>query len=185
MRIILIGPMGIGKSSVSKILASKMNFNHIEVDELREEMYVKIEGFSKEKERELAKKDQNELFLYWKPFEVKQLELIIANYDNAIIDVGGGHVVQEDKQLSSRIEELLNNEKFVFNLYYSFDKEEEIDFLSKRDDIPQDALPFYNELNKKMILANKYEKLAKYQMCVKNKTYEMIADEIINIVKKV
>lgn len=182
MKIIIIGPMGIGKSTVSKIISEKLDFKLYDFDELRYHMYLEMEGYSKDKERDIAINEPKEnLFKYWKPFEVKQLEILLEN-NEGIFDVGGGHVVQEDPSLYNRVYDLLKNEPYVINLYYCEDIDESIKALSYRGDIPEEALEFYGRLNTYFININMYKDFSKYNIETRNKTYEDIADEILKAI---
>ena len=183
MKLIMIGPMGIGKSTISQILSEKLKLRRYDFDELRNDMYINMREFSKEREREIALNEAREnLFEYWKPFDVEQMETLLLNNNEGIFDVGGGHVVQSNQTLYQRVYHLLKDEPYVFNLYFSNDIEESIEALSYRKDIPTENLEFYARLNADFIRANIYKDFSKFNICVKNKSYEDIAVEIIKTV---
>lgn len=180
VKIIIIGPMGIGKSTVSKLLSEKLNLPLYDMDELRDEMYKEMKEFNKDTERNIAlNKPKKELFEYWKPFEVKQLELLLQNKEG-VFDVGGGHVVQTDLDLHERVVNLLTNEPYVINLYYSESIGESVKALSSRDELPEESKEFYAELNKEFIEKDIYKDLGKYNISTIGKSYKNICDEIIN-----
>jgi shikimate dehydrogenase len=92
MKIVLIGFMGSGKSTVAAIVAKKLGEHLIEIDQLTE----KIAG---KKIKELVKSGGEELFRTYEAQAVKELE----NIANAVISTGGGTVLNEEsfKILSS------------------------------------------------------------------------------------
>lgn len=78
-RIYLIGFMGVGKSTIGKKLAYKLNFNFVDIDELFENKYkVSIhtffEKYGEKLFRELENKLLHDTFIY----------------DNTVISTGGG-----------------------------------------------------------------------------------------------
>jgi adenylate kinase family enzyme len=67
--VILIGPMGAGKSTQGKLLAAALGLPQCSMDEVRWDYYREI-GFDDERQREIGeKKGFAEIYRYWKPFE--------------------------------------------------------------------------------------------------------------------
>jgi len=78
-RIYLVGFMGVGKSTIGKKLAHKLNFNFIDLDNIFEEKYkISIDSFFKKYDEKLFRKMEN--------------ELLLSTFDktNTVISTGGG-----------------------------------------------------------------------------------------------
>lgn len=105
MKIVLIGFMGSGKTSVAESLAKTLNLKSIDMDEL----ILKDSGF----------KSINEIFEKKGEKSFREMELAVAeklvNIDDAIISTGGG-VVTEEQTMTP----LLKNSVVIY-LKLSFD----------------------------------------------------------------
>ena len=99
MRIVLIGPMGSGKSSIGKILAKKIDLKFFDIDKL-----IEIQEGVKIKEI-FNTKGEN----YFRDLEVMALKKILT-VQSAVIATGGGIIQKEANRL------LLKKEKNVFFL---------------------------------------------------------------------
>ena len=79
-RIFLIGFMGVGKTTIGKRLANKLDIPFVDLDQIIEDKFqISInEFFSKYGEATFRKE------------ETKMLESVIGEFDKAIISVGGG-----------------------------------------------------------------------------------------------
>lgn len=99
MRIVLIGFMGSGKSTVAQILAKKLNLNHYGTDYL-------VRGYLGRKSiEEIFKKDGEKKFREAETKIIKDLE----KKDSCIISSGGG-VVMKPKDMES----LKKNSKVIY-----------------------------------------------------------------------
>ena len=162
MRIILIGPMGSGKSSIGKILAKKINFKFIDTDKL-----IEIQEGIKIKDIFSLKGES-----YFRDLEVKVLkETLIAR--SAVIATGGG-IVQREK---SRF--LLENEKNVFFLNSSLKRQfERTKDSDKRPLLNKgDSFKTLKELYKKRL--PHYENVSRYKIEMDDKTNDEIVEQIL------
>ena len=124
MRVILIGPPAVGKSSVAEILADLLDRPHAPMDLLRFGYYAAL-GYDF---RTHMRIDREEGFpegvAYWKPFQPHAVECILANYPNGVIDFGAGDLHFEDPALFKRVETALAAELNVVLLLPSMDDDE-------------------------------------------------------------
>ena len=100
MKIILIGPMGSGKSKIGKILSNKLNFNHYDID--------------KEIERSLSL-NINEIFEskgedFFRSIETDFLKKS-KTLNDTVISTGGG-VIEKQENLDL----LINEPNVIFKL---------------------------------------------------------------------
>ena len=79
-KIFLLGPRGSGKSTIAKILAKKIKWNYLEMDE-------KIQDFAKKSVEDLTKNGQE-----WEEFRRLETGLIqnLKNKKNFVVSCGGG-----------------------------------------------------------------------------------------------
>tara|TARA_B100000614_G_scaffold38485_1_gene30898 strand:- start:23 stop:520 length:498 start_codon:yes stop_codon:yes gene_type:complete len=162
MRIVLIGPMGSGKSSIGKILAKKIDVKFLDTDKL-----IEIQEGIKIKEIFNLKGES-----YFRDLEVKVLnETLTAR--SAVIATGGGIVQRKENRL------LLENEKDVFFLNSSvkrqFERTKDSDkrpLLNKGDNFKT-----LKELYKKRL--PHYENVSRYKIEMDDKTNDEIVEQIL------
>jgi shikimate kinase len=103
MDIVLIGPIGAGKSTLGNLLAAALGLPRCSLDDVRFRYYGEI-GY----DESVAKaRYQSEgfwgLYRYWKPFEAHAVERVLEDHPNSVIDFGAGHSVYEDDALFARV----------------------------------------------------------------------------------
>lgn len=130
--IVLIGPMGAGKSTVATLLADRLGRRRCELDELRWTYYNEV-GFDRASERQAWERDGIQgVIRYWQPFEVYAVERVLADYDSCVIDFGGGYTIPDDPDLSARVRAALTGQPAVFLLLPSPDLDESVAILRER-----------------------------------------------------
>jgi shikimate kinase len=177
--IILIGPIGAGKTTIGELLSKKLNRRWVQVDEIRDGYYKEI-GYDESVAREKHKLGIPALIEYWKPFEVHAVERILAEYQNCVIDFGAGHSVYEDPALLARAKAALAPFPYVILLLPSPDIDESLAILMGRLDDEQNAVRdvIFN-LNQHFLRHPSNAELAKITVYTKDKLPEETCDEII------
>ena len=105
--IILIGPIGAGKSTLGGLLAEKLGLPQVSLDDLRFDYFREI-GYDEDFARHLrAERGFPALAAYWKPFEAHAVERVLADYRDCIFDFGAGYTVHEDESLFKRVQTAL------------------------------------------------------------------------------
>jgi shikimate kinase len=162
MRIVLIGPMGSGKSSIGKILAKKIDLEFFDIDKL-----IEIQEGIKIKEI-FNTKGEN----YFRDLEVKALKKSLT-VQSAVIATGGGIIQKEVNRL------LLKKEKNVFFLDSSVKRQ----FERTKD---SDKRPLLNKGNNLKVLEDLYSRrlshyknVSRYKIEMDDKTNEEVIDKII------
>lgn len=161
--IILIGPMGSGKSTISYRLQEKLNMSHISLD-------------NKDKLSIYYKKERE--FNNFKDFEFYLTSSVLTNLQEpTIIDFGAGHSIYENKAMFLEIKNLISRFENVILLMPSKDKEESLVILNKRKGIEEDSHKYRD--NKHFVNMPCNYELATLTIYTKDKTPNQIVDEII------
>jgi shikimate kinase len=174
--IILIGPIGTGKSTLGKLLSVALKIPQVSMDDERLEYYNEI-GF----DLDLGKRIKTEegffkLYKYWKPFEAYAVERMLADHKNCVIDLGAGHSVFEDDALFARVERAFRPYRNVVLILPSPDLDESVRILKARGrENEHNGFDFVEHFVKHHSNHN----LAKIVVYTKDKTPEQTRDEII------
>lgn len=166
--IILIGPMGTGKSTIAKLLENQIEgMRRISLDnkEILKILY--------EKERK---------FRDFKNFEFVLTGTVLSSLKEPyIIDFGAGHSVYEDRNLREQMKKMCAQFKNIILLLPSMDKEKSREVLAERRKI---KLGSHKDQDNWYFITspNNYE-LATNTLYEENKTPEDISREILQLVK--
>ena len=179
--IILIGPIGAGKSTIGKLLSEKLQIPQIEMDELRSKYYKEI-GYDA---RLAESKSETEgfwgLYQYWKPFEAYAVERLLSEHNNCVIDFAAGHSVYEDDALFERVRKILSGHKNVILILPSPDLEESINILNERVEFLREMKP---NINEHFIKHHSNYNLAKYTVYTKGKTAAETCEDILRLISE-
>jgi shikimate kinase len=182
MMIILIGPLGAGKSTVGRLLAAKLSLPLCSVDEVRTAYYAQV-GYEQAVAAEIAAVEGfRGVMRYSKPFEVQMVAKIVAEH-HGIIDFGASNSVYDDKDLLAQVENALAPFPNVFLLLPSADVDESAAILQDRliRMLEADGKTYSDELfelNEYFIRHPANYQLAKQIIYTKDKTPESICNEI-------
>lgn len=185
MKIILIGPMGAGKTTIGKLLSERLGLQNVSLDEIRQPYYDEI-GYDNDVARQIhAERGMAGILEYWKPFEAHSVERVLQDYDNCVIDFGAGHSVYDDETLFSRVKEALRPYPNVVLILPSADKDEAVQVLNTRipPDAPPEIIPWYKEMNAYFVNHHANTDLAKITVYTQGKTPDETCDEIIGKLK--
>jgi shikimate kinase len=178
--IILIGPMGAGKSTVGTLLAQKLGWPQRSMDDLRWDYYREI-GYD---ENLAQHKRETEgvwgLCAYWKPFEAYAVERLLSEHQQCVIDFGAGHSVYEDAVLFQRVQTALASYPNVILLLPSPDLDESIAILNEREEYVPDGTP---NINEHFLRHPSNYRLAKLTVYTKDKTPNETCEEILSSIE--
>jgi len=131
--IVLIGPIGAGKSTIGALLANRLRLPQCSMDELRWGYYKEI-GYDEDLAEHIR---ETEGFWgvnqYWQPFEAYAVERLLQEHNQCVIDFGAGHSVYEDADLFQRVQQALVSYPNVVLLLPSPDLDESIRILNQRN----------------------------------------------------
>ena len=95
--IILIGPSGAGKTTISQLLGEQLNRPVLQLDELRWDYYAEIGYDPEEAQRIRREGGLKAIAAHWKPFDIHAVERVLADYPAGyVIAFGAGHSVYDD-----------------------------------------------------------------------------------------
>lgn len=169
MIISLVGYMGSGKSHISRLLAKKLNFKLIDLDQkiiLKEGLTIE-EIFQKKGE------------LYFRKLERKTLNDILNTENSCILSLGGGTPAYYNNM------EIINEKTISFFLQASITQlvERLLKNKNKRPliaNIPNEDLPEF--IAKHLFERNSYYSQSQFTINTNNKTPEEITKEIISLI---
>ena len=162
--IILIGPMGSGKSTIANLLCKKCNMPHVSLD-------------NREQLSSLYEQRQN--FDSFKEFEFFLTGTVLTNLtEPVIIDFGAGHSIYEDAAMFLEMQSLMSRFDNVILLMPSEDKEESIAILNERKGVESGSGQDFDNRHFVNMPCN-YE-LATLTIYTKDKTPDQISNEIIS-----
>jgi shikimate kinase len=183
--IVLIGPMGAGKTTVGKILSERLGLKNVSLDEIRQPYYDEA-GYDNETAKQIhIERGMAGILDYWKPFEAHSVERVIQDYDHCVIDFGAGHSVYDDNALFERVKKALEPYPNVVLLLPSADKEEAISILNTRipPDVPAEIISWYKEMNAYFVKQHSNADLAKITVYTQGQTPDETCNEIIGKLK--
>jgi len=180
-KVILIGPISAGKSTLSKLVAEKLGLPCRHMDQVRVRYYKEI-GYDENLADQIRKKDGFlGLYRYWKPFEAHAVERLLSENEEAVIDFGGGHSVYEDDTLFARVQQVMAPYPHVILILPSPDQEKSIRILNARTGrMVSEGFDFHEHFVKHH---SNYD-LAKHIVYTEGKTPVGTCAEIVEIVTK-
>ncbi len=164
--IILIGPSGAGKTTVSEKLSQKTGMQNCRLDRISH----------KAKKNGLADKFKN--IDRFNLFMISELLKIAKEKDLCgIVDFGGGHSVYEDMDAFEKLKELLKPFKNIVLLLPDKDEEKSLDIMERRStgDITD---------NRRFIESPCNKELATMIIYGNGRQASEIADEILQVIKE-
>ena len=166
--ILLIGPMGTGKSSVAKIIEEKTDLERTPLDSKG-----KLEQIYSDR-----KKYRN-----FKNFEFFLTGTVLSSLEKPeVIDFGAGHSIYEDKDLRAKMDEICAYFKNIILLLPTEDKEKNRKILLERRNIKEGS--HKDQDNWHFLTTEDNYKMATNIVYEEGKTIEEVADEIISICKE-
>lgn len=173
--IILIGPVGVGKTTVSKVLSERLGIPRVSMDETLFQYMAEV-GFDESHWKAIMEKQGKPgAYRYLRVFGSHAVKRLLEDHRDCVFDFGGGGVMGEFPDEFARItEELAKFENVVF-LIPSPDKGESLQFLYDRFNFKPEGWTILEHL----VFHSSHEKLANHVVYVKDRTPEEIADTVL------
>jgi shikimate kinase len=183
--IILIGPVGAGKTTLSEQIGAALNVPAFDIDALRWDYFKEI-GYDAEYAKEMREKQGfTALVSYWKPFEIHAVERVTQDYPTGhVIAFGAGFSVYEDPAHLERAKKALAPFPHVVLLLPSADIDESLDILDARlqasePDANHSFYEMIRRFNRHFIEHPSNNTLAKLTVYTKDQTPEQTCAEIL------
>lgn len=182
--IILIGPLGAGKSTIGRLLAEKLTLPLCSIDKVRSAYYEKV-GYDETLASKItALEGIRGVLRYCEPFDAQMVERILTDHHHGIIDFGASNSIYDDKALLSQIENLLAPYPNVILLLPSADLAESAEILKNR--LTQMLYEAGKEISDELFELNEFfinhlsnYRLAKRIIYTGSKMPEEICDELV------
>ncbi|MBE9205456.1 shikimate kinase [Nostoc sp. LEGE 06077] len=176
--IILIGPIGAGKSTIGELLANHLGIPQCSMDELRWGYYQEIGYDEKLAQQKRETEGLYSVYQYWKPFEAHAVERLVSEYKDCVIDFGAGPSVYEDTSLFQRVQKVLEPLPYVILLLPSPDLHESLQILNDRNEYVTDGSP---NINEHFLRHPSNYLLAKFTVYTKDKALQETCNEILDL----
>ena len=177
--IILIGPIGTGKSTLGELLSARLGLPQCSMDDYRWDYYKEI-GYDEVIAQQKREQGGWYLYRYWKPFEAYAVGKLLSECDNCVIDLGAGHSVYEEAALFKKVQQALAPYPNVVLVLPSSDPDESIRILKERNSDLSESTHAINEL---FIQHPSNAQLAKLTIYTEGKTPTESCQEILDKVK--
>lgn len=130
--IILIGPFGVGKTTLGRLLAEKLGLPQVSLDDVCYDYYQEI-GWSGQEALRIYEQEGGDAFNeYTSGFEPYGVEQVLSRNHGCVIDMGGGQTVIDNQTRFARVQDALAPYPNVVLLLPSSDAEESVKVLQAR-----------------------------------------------------
>lgn len=186
--IILIGPLGAGKTTIAGLLAARLGWASIDLDDLRMGYYAELDYDTAYVDSLRTRDDWRTIGRYWKPFEVHGAERVLADYpSDHVIAFGAGNSVYDDPEQFERAQTALAPFPHVVLLMPAPEVESSAAILRKRvsarmPQLSDTSLDYITMLNLDFMSSPSNARLATHTIYTGDQTPEQTRDEIIQIV---
>ena len=178
--IVLIGPIGAGKSTIGELLSQRLELPQCSMDERRGDYYKEI-GYDDAIAQTKRAEGVWSLNQYWSPYEAYAVERLLATERNCDIDLGAGHSVYEDAALLERVSRALAPYPNIVLILPSADLDESIEILNERNrELPKGT----SDINAFFVRHPSNYQLAKFTVYTKGKTPPETHEEILKVLTK-
>ena len=171
--VVIMGPIGVGKSTIGQILAERTGKAFIDLDEQRSRFYAETDYSNEKAERLYLLKGIRGWYRYQKPYELYSVRRILEEAKDSIIAFGGGQSDYEDEAQKNEFYGLMAPVAHSFLLLPFPDANASLKLLSGR--IGKDE----KKLNRRFICSETSRSVAKHIIYTGEKTPGQIADEMM------
>ena len=174
--IILIGPIGVGKSTQAALLADKLGMPRCSYDQVKGKYWQQF-GLSADTAHYIEKEHGTYAMIsYMNEYKCKTVCAIVRDHPGHVIDFGGGAQTFDEAHQIAKVREVFDTLANIFLLLPSPDAATNINALpGLKEDYP---------INAYLILHPSNAIFAKHTVYTLEKTKQQIRDEIIGIINQ-
>ena len=174
--IVLIGPIGAGKTTVGRLLAEKLGLPQVSLDALCYDYYREI-GWNGQEALRIYEQQGAEAFNeYTSRFEPHGVERVLSEHPHSVIDMGGVQTVHENETRFTRVQKALASYTNVVLLLPCSDQDESVRILKTRNS--HQSAQYLQRLEHLARLPCNHA-LAKFIVYTEGKSPEQVRDEIL------
>lgn len=174
--IILIGPIGAGKTTVGNMLAKKLNLPFYSLDE-EEKIYTKRVGYNARHHALLKKKEGIfAAYDYARGFFDEAVIHFLKVHKSGVLDFGGGHPIVPDAKKQRRIIRVLKKYPYIFLLIPTRDVKQSLEILRKRNKVTKDE-----DFNILYFKDKTFWTIAKHVIYTQGKTPKQTCEDILEL----
>ncbi len=186
--IVLVGPMGSGKTSVGRYLSEKLDIPLFSMDDIKWYFLLR-NGYNPIRAKKILQEEgfARKMDYFYEHFGYNEVRQILQTFSNGIFDFGATHSYHNDPSNFDRIRRLLSSFENVFLLMPAFDHDLSGQILRERlgeryrlSGLGADVIASYSDYNLELMRAAKFESLANYTIITQNKSIELVGLEILS-----
>ncbi|WP_421132549.1 shikimate kinase [Alteromonas sp. A079] len=183
--IAFLGPMKVGKSTIAKNIAVKVDRDVISMDKLREKYFPQLGLNERDYNRHKSTMSELEFFEFCLRYEKAFLTIALEEYENCIFNFGGGNFINFDQRDSVLLHGVKSMNSFLLLPYE--DITDSLMFLNRRYFIQTEGERSFSlaeiEINKRIIEYHLENSIAKFTLFVGEKSEAEIMDEVLSLIE--
>lgn len=178
--VLLIGPIGTGKSTLGALLAARLGRPQVSLDTIRWDYYKEI-GYDEAVQREIdGREGFAGVYRYWKRFEAYAVERALQDHRDCVMDFGAGHSVHENDDDFARVQACMAPYPNVVLILPSADLDESVAILRGRGTLLVDGVPFTRHL----VAHPAFAEVATHTVLTQGQAPEETADAIARLLNE-
>lgn len=173
MKIIIVGPRSIGKTTIGKSLAKRLRIKYLDFDEIVGKKLKSIDNHIKNYGIESYRKHENKILK----------KVILELPKKCIMSIGGGTITSQFSKLNNRNIKYIRKEGMIIYLSPSENYKEAIKILNKYEQKRRGGKNIEETTKLFMIRKPIYDKIFDIKITTKQKSNKKIINEIIKKLK--
>jgi hypothetical protein len=184
---VFIGPVCVGKTTISKLVAAHLERTRVELDEVAMPYYEECPEFDlREYNRLLETVGFMSAYRYWEPALVYALEGVVNDHPGAVLDLGAGHTSLLDDRFHARVSAALAPYEHVILLLPDTDPERSAAVIRRRlvVDDDRDVTDWTHDgvdLIRHWIVSDQNQRLATHTIYAGNDPPDVVAMRVIDL----